>query len=279
MRRVTVLLIAVAMLAAGCSSGTTDATATTAEAAAATTTAAPTMTVASDEVAMMIVGFGDSVMNTPNTSVAVLRVYADMVGEEFGVPVDVRDYAQGASKPAQLITTLDSEMVQASLEEADVVLVEIPQRDVQWPFQTAVGWGGSDPTDCGGDDNQQCLRDYVTENKASVEEIFAKITAMCDPSDTLIRTFTMYQMNVEDRKAEDALDITIPYFEEAQENLEVIAAGYGIPVADVHREFMGPDGTNDPRDRELLVDQRHPSEDGARLIAEMLDDLGYDPAN
>ncbi len=277
MRRVAVLMIATVMFAAGCSSGTTDPTATTAEAAATTTTTAPTTTVASDEEAMVIVGFGDSVMNTPKPSVAVLRVYADMVGEEFGVPVDVRDYAQGASKPTQLITTLDSEMVQASLEEADVVLVEIPQRDVQWPFRTAVGWGGSG--ECGGDDNQQCLRDYVTENKASVEEIFAKITSICDPSDTLIRTFTMFQMDVEMRKAEDALDITIPYFEEAQENLEVIAAGYGIPVADVYREFMGPDGTNNPRDRELLIDQRHPSEDGARLIAEMLDDLGYDPAN
>lgn len=52
------------------------------------------------------------------------------------------------------------------------------------------------------------------------------------------------------------------------------------PVARVYEEFMGPDGTDDPQDRGLVMtDQRHPTEAGALLIAEMLHDLGYDLAS
>lgn len=229
---------------------------------------------------MVLVAFGDSLMTHLSAPVPVLARYAEMLEEEFGVPVDVRNYSVYSSSPTDLLKVLDSsEVVQESLGEADVVLLEIPQGE-QAIFMTATGWQGRDPADCGGDDNEQCLRDYVTENKASVEEIFAKITAICDPSDTLIRALTMYQMDVKKRKAEDALQVTVPYFTEAQDNLEVIAAGYGIPVADVYDEFMGPDGTNDPQDRGLLnTDERHPTQAGADLIAEMLGHLGYDLAN
>jgi lysophospholipase L1-like esterase len=74
--------------------------------------------------------------------------------------------------------------------------------------------------------------------------------------------------------------ITNPYFVETQEYLEETAARYGIPVAQVYDEFMGPDGTDDPQDRGLVMtDQRHPTKEGAQLIAEMLHDLGYDYAN
>ncbi|MEN8235803.1 MAG: hypothetical protein ABFR89_12885 [Actinomycetota bacterium] len=288
MRRLTVLLIAVAMLAAGCSSATTTTTTTTpttatttttTTAATSSTTTTPTTAAESSEDPLVLVAFGDSLINHANADLPLIGVYADMLEEEFGVPLDVRDFSRWSSSPTDLLTALDTERVQTGLSEADVVLLEIPQAE-QAIFMTATGWQGRDPADCGGDDNQQCLRDYVTANKASVEEIFARITAICDPAETLIRSLTMYQMDVEARKPEDALDVTIPYFTEAQENLEVIAAGYGIPVADVYHEFMGPDGTNDPRDRELLlVDQRHPSEKGAKLIAGMLDDLGYDYAD
>ena len=123
--------------------------ATTTEVAT-TTTTAPTTTVASDEEAMVIVGFGGLGHEHPQSVCGSASRLCRHGGRGVRGPVDVRDYAQMASKPTQLITTLDSEMVQASLEEADVVLVEIPQRDTQWPFQAAVGWGGSGPAECGG---------------------------------------------------------------------------------------------------------------------------------
>ena len=85
---------------------------------------------------------------------------------------------------------------------------------------------------------------------------------------------------VEDTPASGTLHIVNPYLQETQEYLEVTAAKHGIPVAQVYDEFMGPDGTNDPQDRGLVMtDGRHPTKEGAQLIAEMLHDLGYDDAN
>jgi hypothetical protein len=40
--------------------------------------------------------------------------------------------------------------------------------------------------------------------------------------------------------------------------------------------FMGPDGLSDPQETGLLLDdQEHPTEAGARLMAELLDAVGY----
>ena len=89
--------------------------------------------------------------------------------------------------------------MQKELAEADVVLLEIPQGDTNPAFPTATGWHGMDPADCGGDDNQQCLRDYVTGNKASVEAILFALTAVCDPSETLIRALDVYMLHTEMR--------------------------------------------------------------------------------
>ena len=55
-----------------------------------------------------------------------------------------------------------------------------------------------------------------------------------------------------------------------------IFARYGIPVAQVYDEFMGAGGTDDPYVKGLLLDdQLHPNADGAALIADLLDQLGY----
>jgi lysophospholipase L1-like esterase len=203
-----------------------------------------------------------------------------MLEEEFGVPIDVRNRAGFGSSPTDLIRALGSERLQKDLAEADVVLLQIPQGDINPPFPIATGWHGMDPADCGGDDDQQCLRDYVIENKASVEAIFSALTAICDPSDTVIRVLDVYQLQVKDSLASGTLHIVKPYFEETQEYLAETAARYGIPIAQVYDEFMGPDGTDDPQDRGLVsTDQRHPTKAGAQLIAKLIHDLGYDLAN
>jgi lysophospholipase L1-like esterase len=306
MRRLVVLFLAVVALATSCSSGATDTTpaaatgtttvATTTTTMPLTTTATPTTTVVtttaapaktvtttvpeSDVQPLVLVAFGDSVISYPEPSEAAIGAYAAVLEEEFGRPVLIRNRAVWASTPTQLLIALASEPVQADLAKADVVLLEIPLGDTNPAFPTAVGSHGSDPADCGGDDHQQCLRDYVTENKASVEAIYSALTAICDPSDTLIRALDTYVLHVEDQHESGTLHITNPYIQETRDFLHETAAGYGIPVARVYDEFMGPDGTDDPQDRGLVMtDQRHPTEAGALLIAEMLHDLGYDLAS
>jgi len=228
----------------------------------------------------MLVAFGDSLISYPDVGNAAIGAYAAILEEEFGRPVLIRNRAVWASTPTQLLNALATEPVQADLAKADVVLLEVPLGDTDPAFPTAVGLLGRDPADCGGDDHQQCLRDYISDNKASVEAIFAALTAICDPSETLIRAIDTYMLHVEDQHESGTLHITNPYVQETRDFLHETASGYGIPVARVYDEFMGPDGTDDPQDRGLVMtDQRHPTEAGALLIAEMLHDLGYDRAS
>lgn len=284
MRHITVMLVAVATLAASCSSGTVDTTATTATtstaavaagAAETTSTTIATTTTVEVEEELVLVAFGDSFISFRST---LLDTYAGYLEEEFGVPVDVRDHSVWSSSPTNLLAVLGSEDVQDDLAEADVVLLEIPQGDTNPAFPTAIGWHEMDPADCGGDDNQQCLRDYVTQNKDDVEGILWLLTGIHDDGSVpLIRALDVYMLQVEDLLAMGKLHILNPYLQETQQYLEQTAAEYGIPVAQVYDEFMGPDGTDDPQDRGLVhSDQRHLTTAGAELVAEMLHDLGYD---
>jgi hypothetical protein len=159
----------------------------------------------------MLVAFGDSVLSYPSVDEAAIGAYAAILEEEFGVPVDVRNLTSWGSTPTDLLTALASEPVQDDLVEADVVLLEVPLGDTAVPFPIATGAPGRDPADCGGADNQQCLRDYVTGNKASVEAIFSALTAICDPSETLIRAIDTYMLHVRDQHDTGTLHITNPY--------------------------------------------------------------------
>jgi lysophospholipase L1-like esterase len=57
-----------------------------------------------------------------------------------------------------------------------------------------------------------------------------------------------------------------------------IATQYGIPVARVYRDFNGPNGDQDPGDKGYIAaDGFHNNDAGARRMAELLRELGYEP--
>ncbi len=119
--------------------------------------------------------------------------------------------------------------------------------------------------------------DISAQTCHNVEAISAALTAAVDPSETLIRAVDVYVPFVEDQLASGTLEITSPYWQEAQEFFAETAAAYGIPVARLFDEFMGPGGIDDPQTRGLVrSDQMHPTEGGVRLIADLIGDLGYD---
>lgn len=262
------------------STSTTQQTTTTTAATTTTTTPATTTAPEIDVEPMVLLAFGDSILAYPTREKGAIGIYAGMLEEEFGIPVEVRLRAAFGSSPTDLLNSLGSERNQADLAEADVIVLEIPMGDVAKPWPIATGYQGRDPADCGGEDHQQCLRDYLTEHNATVEAILFAITGTSDPSETLIRALDCYQMHIEDQIANGGLPITNPYWQQAQDFLEETAALYGIPTAQVYDEFMGPDHTDDPQERGLVMaDQRHPTAAGAQLIAEMIRDLGFDLAN
>ena len=167
------------------------------------------------------------------------------------------------------------------MAKADVVIIESPISGLGFFVGTALGQVSLDMAPiCEGGDQQQCMRDLLAEYKDGVEEIFSLLTEAVDPSETLIRAVDVFAVFAEDQIAAGTLEMTNPYWQEAQEFFAETAAKYGIPTAQVFDEFMGPDGTDDPNDRGLIApDKAHPSEAGAILIAELIYDLGYDFAD
>ena len=252
-RLFTLLTVLVLLLASSCSSGSDSL-------AARSESGGP----------LMLVVYGGSMLTYPPNRGAI-HAYTDMLEEDFGVHVNMRLAGMGlCCNPPAIARYLTSERAKSELERADVVIIESPVSGLAGWTAILAGFGGLDPADCGGDDNQQCLRDSLAEYKDGVAEIFSLLTAAADPSETLIRAVDGYG------GAGDTSQAT-PYWKEAREFFAETAAKYGIPTARVFAEFSGPDGTDNAQDRGLIgPDGMHPSEAGALLIAETIHDLGYD---
>ena len=262
-RLFVLLTVLVLLLATSCSSGSSSLTAPT-----------------DSERPLILVLYGDSLLTFPKDGGAI-DAYTERLEEDLGAPVNVQLPAMGpCCIPSVIVHHLNSDRAESELARADVVIFESPNVELLNAVIVAAGLFERNPADCGGDDDQQCLRDALAGFKDSVETSFAILTETVDPSETLIRAVDAYPPLVKDQLAADTLQMTNPYWQEAQEFFAETAAKYGIPTAQVFAVFNGPDGTDDPQDRGLIwSDRLHPSEAGVLLIADLIYDLGYDFAD
>jgi lysophospholipase L1-like esterase len=209
----------------------------------------------------------------------VMDMYAEMLETDFGVAVELRNHTVGGQAAVNLLGMLRyNEAAREDLADADVITFIVPNDEWTGPIQTAIGYAGREPSDCGGDDNQQCLRDMISEFEDCVDEIFEELTAIADPSEVLIRVHDAYLMPT-DAYNEETKELILPYWEAGQVYVDGVAGSYGIPVAHVFSEFMGPNGTGDPEARGLISgDHVHTNTAGARRTAALIHDLGYELA-
>lgn len=233
-----------------------------------------------NEAPLTYVSLGPSSNFFPGPATGMIFLYADMLEERFGVEVDHRDHTIGGDDAEALLERMrTNERLRQDLSEAQAVTLMFPIDHWVSPMQTAGGYQGKDPALCGGDDNQQCLRDAAVTHKQHVDAILEELTLQCPPTEVLIRIADTYMIHTRDKISAGTLDFIIPYWRDAQEYIEEAAEGHGIPVAQVFDALMGPDGLDDPQEKGLMLDdQEHPNEAGARLMADLVDALGYDLA-
>ena len=68
-----------------------------------------------------------------------------------------------------------------------------------------------------------------------------------------------------------------PYFKACNEYLVQAASEHNIPVVRVDLAFNGPNGDEDPSDKDYVSDGWHPNAVGDALIADLHREAGYEP--
>ncbi len=131
---------------------------------------------------------------------------------------------------------------------------------------------------CGGADNQDCLRAAVATFDPNWDAIVQQILSLRDKNQTIIRTMDIYNPFVARLMLQGTFNIVEPYLDQVNGHIAASCQANGIPMAQVHLAFNGPDGTQDPIVKGLIaIDGIHPNDAGHKAIADQLRALGYAP--
>lgn len=205
----------------------------------------------------------------------MIQGYAERLADDFGVEVDLRDWTVGSDSSGALVDRIrNDDELRSDLAEADVIVFDVPFDAWAAPLMTISGHPEGGPAGCGGEDGEKCLQEVLALYKANTETIFEELTAVADPSETVIRVMDYILVHMQDLG--ETLEVVAPYWVEGQQHVEDVAARYDIPVANVMERFCGSDCLGDPIEAGLIAgDQEHPTLEGAEVITQMVYDLGF----
>ena len=199
--------------------------------------------------------------------------YATYVNLDTGANVDATNLGIPGWTSNDLLNSLQNDPVfRNQVSDAQVVTWDIGGNDLNNAHSQFT------QKNCGGTDDQDCLRNAVTTFEQNWSAIITQLTALRSTSNTIIRTMDIYNPYVASDMQAGIFDITEPYLDEVNNYIHSTGAASGIPVANVHQAFNGADGTTDPATLGLIAaDGFHPNDAGHKVIADQLRALGYQP--
>lgn len=201
----------------------------------------------------------------------------DKIEEDFNgeVTVTIKSRWVGAQTSSQMLSSIKtSESLREDIRTADIITFYIPFGGFNFS-----GYLYENDGNCGGEDNQDCLRDCLETYKDDTTAIFAEIVSLRSPSKAMIRVHDIYQFRSSITQEKGKFDVFNYYWREANAHVHATAEKYDIPVAHVFDAFMGEDGRQSPEENGLVqANMISPSDQGNQLIAELLYELGYELA-
>jgi lysophospholipase L1-like esterase len=203
------------------------------------------------------------------------EAYAALIEEDLGVEVEIQNLAVGGESTRSLLTNVQKyPWYREPLQEAEIVLISVGGGDL--PRMEKRFFGG----ECGGSDNQDCLRQQIEESQAEWDALLDEIASLADPRETLIRPIIpgileYYARVYKDQQEE--VEAYNSYVVALYEHMARSCAERGIPVLDLYALYDGPNA--DPSLPEIAGtgDGVHVSKEGDAVIADLLRELGYDP--
>jgi lysophospholipase L1-like esterase len=197
--------------------------------------------------------------------------YADHLKADTSTSVSVINLGRDGQTSSELLHGLrDNASWRQAVSAADVITFNIGFNDLG-----RAGEAYENGT-CGGANDRECLRAAVRTFKENWDAIIAELLSLRSIDDTVIRTIGMGhtpRIFVDDAvttwpsegKIED-LRVLKPYVEEVNKHIATTAADNDVPYVEVYLEegCVNADGV-------------HPNDEGYRVIAEQLRELGYGP--
>jgi len=205
------------------------------------------------------------------------EAYAAYIEEDLGVEVEIQNLAVGGETTGSLLANVSKyPWYREPLQEAEIVLISVGGGDL--PRMAKRFFGG----ECGGTDNQDCLREQLEDSKANWDALLAEVVLLADPRETLIRPIIPgileYYARVYKNQTDD-IEVYNSYVIALYEHIARSCAEWDIPALDLYALYDGPNA--DPSLPQIAGtgDGVHVSDKGDAVIAGLLRKLGYDPVN
>lgn len=199
------------------------------------------------------------------------------------VAYDLKNYANLVNKGVVGSTSTDlnqalinDQSLRNEITTANIVTLEIGINDFLYTR------GTYQSGDCGGSDNQDCLRTMVANFNSNWDSIITTIKSLV-PNNSAVRAADIYYPVVgADMLAEapfnNSFTVLNSYLAQMNQHINEVSPAMGIPVAQVHTVFNGVGGDENPISKGyILPDALHPTDLGAKLIADQFRVLGYFP--
>lgn len=190
------------------------------------------------------------------------QYYAEFIEQDLNIKVNLRNLGVAGLTSDELLERLGTERYQEAIRQAQVVTVVITMNDL-----LACPQG-----------NRECAEEHLATAMANYGAILEEILTLRSTGDTIIRAQTYDNPFVNRWKEQGVFEERSSMFDRWNQRIVEIATEYDIPVARVDQDLNGPDGDQDPGDKGYIAtDGLHNNDAGARRIAELLRELGYEP--
>jgi len=197
--------------------------------------------------------------------------YEENIEDDNGIKVDLKNRSRvGATTETIKVSIQHDPRTREALAAADYITINGGGNDLREAREKFL------QGQCGGSNNQQCLREATDRLKQNWSEIIQGVTALKKGSNVKIRGLDIYYPYVDEDRASGNFAIFHPYIQEVNGHIAAALAANSIPLAPVYAAFNGASGDIDPAGRGLIsFDGFHPNTAGHRVIAGLLRAIGY----
>jgi len=227
----------------------------------------------------------DLVYISDSTGWGVAQIYAENIERDTGKTVRIHDHAIGDLSAITVLLALQSDPENLSGSFLRSLPSDIAEAEVIVFFANPLGvpsFGGlqggvvdcmiyKPPEDC----TLQLYEPYIENLKAIYEEIFA----IRNGKPTIIRAVGFYNPIISEHRERNIEIECTQCWETFNTAIRQAADEFNIPFVSVYDAFNGFNHDEDPRGKGYIgADGEHTTEQGQLIIADLLSEAGYEPA-